>query len=334
MPVVVSRRVCFNDMAVPLVEEQSLPFVDPLNLASETEDMLSVSLVNFKATGNLQWLEKGLELKSRWWVFNHHRVPLLVEVLEKIREHKIKSGGQARLPRLRNHLLPLLIRGKLLWFQNDSRNVILAMREEQGLEDLGWFLAEMEKDIGEHAFQEAPEEAPDSSAPAVRKEIPGAMSEDLKPFVKAALGEIHSHPQCLNASFLQSRLSFRVQRKDKSSKEFKVKDLKRKRTEAAEQDNQDLVQRQFDVVQIAARSFLEAPDSSTGPSSSTNQQAPEAPSAEPADSADPPEQAEVAKSLEPAEVAEPAQASAEPAEPARRSRRVAIRRKGSQIFDA
>ena len=136
----VQRRVCLNEYAVPQ-EHDSLPWVNPFALASDEPDFLDVSLVSFKATGNLIWLEKSLELPSRWWLRHHHRVPLIIEILDLIRSQKATTRAAARLPRTRECLLPLQIRGKALWFKNDSRCVIYAIRDgQQALGDFQWFL--------------------------------------------------------------------------------------------------------------------------------------------------------------------------------------------------
>lgn len=254
MPVLeVKRRLCFNDCAVP-AEEQDLSVLDPYNLSNETDDNLSVSLVNFKASGNMTWLQKGLELSSRWWVLNHHRIPVLQEILNLIRNQKPKKGAAVRMPKNHKNLLPLQVRGKVLWFQNDSRCVILAVKKgQEALDDFQWFLQELSKDIED--LEEVPEE------PVVgvgHKEIRAPIPEDIQDVVNESLQTIRDHPQCLSTVFLQSRSSIRVQRKnDKATKDLRVKDLKRKRAESAEQDNQDIVKRQFDLVVQSAISFLD-----------------------------------------------------------------------------
>ena len=53
----VQTRLCLGDMAVAFEHEGcELDVVDP--------DVPPVSIVSFKGTGNLQWLEKGLKLKE------------------------------------------------------------------------------------------------------------------------------------------------------------------------------------------------------------------------------------------------------------------------------
>lgn len=302
MPVLeVKRRLCLNDCAVP-AEEQGLSFLDPYNQSNETDENLSVSLVNFKASGDMKWLQKGLKLSSRWWVLNHHRIPVLKEILNLIRTSKPKKGGAGRLPKYHKSLLPLQVRGKVLWFQNDSRCVTLAVKKgQEALDDVQWFLQELSKDI-EHL-----EEVPEGPV-EVSKEIRAPIPEDINDIVNDSLQTIRDHPQCLSAVFLQSRSSIRVQRRNiKATKDLRVKDLKRKRAESVEQDNQDIVKRLFDPIVQSAISFLDlqvpagAASSNQAPADPGNdaQGLPQEPADEPAEELD---------------AEEPAQEPAEPAQ--------------------
>ena len=338
----VQRRVCLNEYAVPQ-EHDSLPWVNPFALASDEPDFLDVSLVSFKASGNLIWLQKSLELPSRWWLRHHHRVPLIIEILDLIRSQKATTGAAARLPRTRACLLPLQIRGKVLWFKNDSRVVIYAIRDAPGaLDDFQWFLMELAKDIEEHAFNEAPEESRQSGSKEARVPIP----EDLEEIVENTVKILQEHTQCLSATFLHSRMSIRVQRKsDKATKDFRVKDLNKKRQQACEQEDQNLIQRQFDLLVPVAIGFMDSEDvfmDSQDPGEGASSQPTSVPAQEPESSApEAPAQApaqELAHSSAPEPVG-PAQAPAEAAQepsqqpaPARPRRRVPLKRKQSQIF--
>ena len=67
----VQHRLCANDHAVP-VDQKSLSFVDPYNLANEADEELAVSLVSFKATDrdngkDKKWLEEALHVPARWY---------------------------------------------------------------------------------------------------------------------------------------------------------------------------------------------------------------------------------------------------------------------------
>ena len=102
-------RLCLNDCGVPL-DKQTLPFVDPYSLADEPDEPLPVSLVSFKAAGNMHWLLSSLALPMKWWVNNHWRIPLLQEILSLIRDKKPKQGGHVLMPRNHKSLVPLQVR--------------------------------------------------------------------------------------------------------------------------------------------------------------------------------------------------------------------------------
>jgi len=138
--------LCLNGSAVP-VETQTLAFVDPYCLAEEPDELLPVSLVRFSATGDLNWLHQGLVLPRRWWLQNHFRVPLIQEILGLIEDKKPKRGSQVLLPRNHKNLLRLPVRGKILWFENNSRCVIVALKQGREVEHLQWFMDELHKDI-------------------------------------------------------------------------------------------------------------------------------------------------------------------------------------------
>lgn len=258
----VARRLCVNECVVP-AQDMQLPFVDPYGLTSEPGEELAVSLVDLKATANINWLQQAFKLPCRWWVRNHHRVPLVLEIQKLIRDQKPTKGGQSRLPRNHKSLLPLQVRDKILWFMNDSRSVVLAIKHE-GLDDFQWFLQELHKDVHEHVLGH--EHAPE---PSTRRKGVGEIPEDLQGPVLETLETIREHPQCLSAVWMPARFCFRVHRKsDKALKELRVKDLKRKRTQAAETDNESLVKNQFDVIVPEAILFLDSSDCVPAASSS------------------------------------------------------------------
>ena len=238
-----------------------MPFIDPYNLSIETEDFLTVSLVSFKAGDAMAWLTKALKMPGgRWWRYHQNRFPLLLEITQLIRDKKVTKGCAGRMPRNHKSLLPLQVRGKVLWFQNDSRFVTLAIRDGKGEDEadafayVHWFLQELSKDFESPAFKEAPVEEP-----AEHKGVRAPVPEDLQDIVTETLKTLTEHHPCLSARYFHSRLSIRVQRRnDKVSQDFRVKGLKRKRDEAAEQDSQDLIKRQFDLAVQSAISFLDS----------------------------------------------------------------------------
>ena len=154
----VDYRLCLNGHAIP-VETKDMFLVDPLNLAEtyslDLPDSTEVNLVSFKASGDMNWLCKSLQLPGgdgtkcstgRWWAHNSIRVPLLMEIKEAIKnlkQLKLKQTRDGRLPTDHHCLILLEIRGQLLYVRNSSASVTLGLAKETG------GLPFCSKDIGE-----------------------------------------------------------------------------------------------------------------------------------------------------------------------------------------
>ena len=246
----VSWRLCVNDHAVP-VESVSLPWMDPFELTSDLDldEEIAVNLVNLKATGKTTWIEKALNLPARGWLKNMQIVPLILEIQDRIRNRKPKAGSVARLPRNDKHLLPFEIRGKILWFQNTSRTVVLAVKDES-LGDLEWFLQELHKDL-----QNLADEKDDELA--IRRMASQPIPEDIQVEVNEGLETIRESSACLSVNWLQSRSCFRITRKsDNVVRHCCVKSLKKGRLEAEEHNNTEILQRMFASVTQEIMEFL------------------------------------------------------------------------------
>ena len=85
MPVVLGDKLCLGDFAIPM-ESRTLDWIDPYGFKvmvlhggayDESRDQhpetLEVNLIDFKATGNNSWIDKGLGLPYRWYLNNHGR---------------------------------------------------------------------------------------------------------------------------------------------------------------------------------------------------------------------------------------------------------------------
>ena len=120
----VDYRLCLNGHAIP-VETKDMFLVDPLNLAEtyslDIPDSTEVNLASFKASGDMNWLCKSLQLpggdgtncsKGRWWAHNSIRVPLLMEIKEAIKN--LKQQKKVNQPTDHQCLILLEIRGQLL----------------------------------------------------------------------------------------------------------------------------------------------------------------------------------------------------------------------------
>ena len=145
----VKRCLCVNDHAIPGSGDEHM-----LMCLGDHED-LKVRLVSFKTTQSATWLTNALGLPAKWWSQNHHRIPVILKVLELIRSGKPQTGRAVRMPKQHMRLVQLHIRGRDLWFQNRSECVVLAIRDGlEGLEDLYFFLHELRTDIQEQQLVE------------------------------------------------------------------------------------------------------------------------------------------------------------------------------------
>ena len=177
-----ARMVCVNGVCVPVTEEVQT-VLDPHELAGDLGhlDALKVSLVSFKKHDRMSWLIKALDLPGcLWWRSNHDKSSLLAEILTLLRGARPSKG---RMPKMPTALAPLKIRGRVLWFQNNPRCVVLGLvdpdnyeeapAQDTGVADLAWFLQEFMKD-----FQHA---EPGDQQPAEETELPDPQDEPAEP---------------------------------------------------------------------------------------------------------------------------------------------------------
>ena len=255
----VHRRLCLNEQPVP-VEQITLSFVDPYQLAEDDPEAdLPVTLVSFQATMKAHWLQGPLGLPDKWWIQHHAEVPLLNEILQLIKDKKPQQGSQLLMPRHHKCLLPLQIRGKTLWFENNSRHVKLALRQDCQEQVLLWFLQELQTDMLaldiEGAVPEQPHDQDLDSQQDLQPESPHEpdLIQDL---IDKVLKKMLEHEQCASVNFQKSRQSFRITRKDKVFKRFRVSKLKKKLAQALNKNTKESLQQVFDLAQDAGEEFL------------------------------------------------------------------------------
>ena len=211
----VAYKLCLNDWALP-VEKKTLHLQDPDGLALDEHqvdenDELTVNLIHFGASKNLRWLEQALKLPARWWVLNSTRILVLIEIRNAIKDSR--KHYQKRQQVINQDLLLIQLRGKILCVQNLATSVILGL--PHGANDtstLLWFLNELQKDI--EGLEEAPTKKKNTS-----EEHPAGVQECLE--------RLHEHPECASAHYQASRLSFKVIKKDKSSRTFRIRGLRK-----------------------------------------------------------------------------------------------------------
>ena len=228
-----------NDVVVPL-EKKTMNIMDPYQLAEgldlDLEEPMEMSLVSFKCIADMWWFLKPLKLGSHWWKSHTRHIPLLLEIRDLVKNNKVKQGAGARLPREQHSMVILKVRERILFVQNLPNVVILGLRgtpealpgtPEDEIGALKWFIQELQKDI---------ENLPQDLVQAHQTNEASGEGEGHD-VIEDCIKNLQKHPNCLRACYAPSRKCFRVLKNDKSSSDFRVKDLKRKRGSEEEQYN-------------------------------------------------------------------------------------------------
>ena len=103
----VTWGLVINGHPVP-AEHKRIAIMDPYHLAGEVPDPRSIGpvdtmddrlLVNFKATGDVLWLEDALHLEHKTWKSLQRQIPFLQEIKGLVTSKREYHGGHARAPR-------------------------------------------------------------------------------------------------------------------------------------------------------------------------------------------------------------------------------------------
>ena len=213
-------RLCLGDHVVPLAR-QTLELKDLHELQGGDEDPQEFLILNLKASPpmpSMLWFTKALGLKSGWWLKHAGALPILSEIKEAIASKKPRSS---RMPRNHKAIVAIQIRDRVILAQNLTNSVVLAFKPGRELQDLSWFLQEVDKDLKDL----------DTEEPAA-KQAKLELDPEENSIIEECTRDLMSHAGCHKALFLPSRSVFRVIRKDKISREFAVLSLKKKRQEA------------------------------------------------------------------------------------------------------
>ncbi len=135
--------------------------VDPFSLEGLSDMDMKVDVVDFGAKAKQKWLVGPtgvIKGPFQWWRSNTWRIPLLNEIKHKVKMGKGLLSYKARAPR---HLVFVNVRGVTFLVANKSRTVVLALADHHGsfqekAGTLGWFLAELDKDIEKLRLQDKP----------------------------------------------------------------------------------------------------------------------------------------------------------------------------------
>ena len=244
-----SWSLCLNDQVVP-AQTKVRAIVDPYQLMEGPDldlEETEVSLVCFHGTADMSWLMKCLEMPVKWWSHNWNRIPLFLEIRMRIKAKKSKKE-----PANHKCLVALQVRGKTLFVVNDTHTMTLGLLESQPLPGeqpgspenqagtLRWFCEELYKDI---------ENLPKEFQKPLKEDRARAPPEHQEA-IQRTLDGIQAHPQCKSCHYKPSRLSFKIFRGDKTSKEIRVVGLNKRQKPEGAQDP-------FEKVLSLALEFLE-----------------------------------------------------------------------------
>jgi hypothetical protein len=203
-------RMCLDDVAIPF-HRDTLDLHDLHEEANGDKEDQEFLLLPIKATADMNWLQKSFKLPgARWWILNQYKINLLSEMRQAIDNKKIKNGRGCRMPKLHKSIVAIRIRDKVILVRNRSKSLCLAFKPGEEVETLQWILKELEEDIEKLSDQTA-EEGPQKQQ--LHKNAVGNEEGDV---VKDSLKKVQAHAQCLQATFLPSRLSMKVIKKIRS----------------------------------------------------------------------------------------------------------------------
>ena len=167
--------------------------------------------------------------------------------MRAIRAKKPDNG--TRRPRYHKILIPLSIRGRVLWFVNDARCVTFAY-QSHNLPDLSWFLHQLNDDI-----QEVLTEGAASRTPR-QPDIATVEAQNLQQCKQILLDNLKDYPPCRSAFFLNTKLVIRVARSsDGARKEFGISSTSGRRFRTADPDYEE----SFANLEARIRAWLRAP---------------------------------------------------------------------------
>ena len=265
---------CLGYQAVPL-EFKTMLFVNLHQLEDEwvvehhDEDFGWQCLKLHATIKEVLWLQRNLNLPTKWWVLNCHRIPLLLEMAEQIREAKPKGNKVAdQYKREPNVVVAIKLRGKVLFVRNLTTSLTLCFHPDQDLKtDLMWFIQELKREI------EVLREAPPPAGPSQKKKRSKKASDfpEEQEMIEALLTKLGDHPNCKTAHHLPSRMSLKVKRKDRVTKEFNFKSYRAKREKAllkSDFQNIETLQSMFDETIGEAMAFLEGKEKPSSSGSS------------------------------------------------------------------
>ena len=219
MALLVARRLCVGDMAVPL-EECTKDVADPKGVGIGSHDdlkLLSLSLTGTQKPRQHLWLAEALGLGIGTLLKNLWKLPLFVAIRSETACKKPRGPGSA-VARNPHVAIGTRVRGRILLLENSTKVIRLFFRPGEEDDGIKWLLNELaadveglkdqkdEKEVGSPAYVPHSDSQPDSQHSDAEEIGRDAVSESLK----KALEELKNLPGCASAMWISSRSSLRV----------------------------------------------------------------------------------------------------------------------------
>ena len=251
------HRLCLNGLPLPL-QTAKMDLEDLHKVAGGDQEDQDFVLLSIKASGEVHWLEKALNVRARFWRTNHAHIPLMQEMSKAIDDGKVRKGARGRLSRMVQAVVGIKVRNKVVLVQNKS-GLVLAFRPGEEMETIRWFLEEVSKDL------KRLEEVGRACGDGPRKKggghrVPLDDPDPAQAFIDTTLSKIKAHPQCHLVTYMPSRICFHVIKKGEKDdvQNFYLHGYQKKRKVLLDQVSQvDGEQRQDDRAEEAVRIVFE-----------------------------------------------------------------------------
>ena len=219
MAILVARRLCVGDRAVPF-EECAKDVADPKEVGIGSHDdlkLLSLSLTGTQKHRQHLWLAEALGLGIGTLLKNLWKLPLFVAIRSET-SCKMPRGPQSAVARDPHVAIGLRVRGRILLVENSTKVIRLFFRPGEEHDGIKWLLDEVaadvkglkdqkdEKEVGSPAHDPHSDSRPDSQHSYGEEFGRDAVSQSLN----QALNELKNLPGCASAMWISSRSSFRV----------------------------------------------------------------------------------------------------------------------------
>lgn len=206
-----AKKWCLNDIPVPLVHRH----IDCWNINKVVPDMEDEEnkpfyVLNMKGTMRAHWLEKNLKLPWGWWRKHISEVPLMNEISETIAQSKRSKNKTKTLEDIvaarSNVVVVIKIRELDLFVVNDSRSVVIALREDNIENEFLQFYEELKKDI-EALVSNTEQELHKAQG---KRKWESTANEELEGIISESTEILKRHVSCTSVCFNPSRGCLKV----------------------------------------------------------------------------------------------------------------------------